>query len=175
MKYRFSNNGFSLIEILVYIALLGMTSIFITNSLIQIANAYNRARAEREVISNGRLILETINKSVEQAQEVYGPTSGFNNDSGQLSLATVVGADAEHTTIFADYYLDNGRIFLRQEGQSALPISAATVRVSKFRLERIIQGLNREAVKITLQVDFVPPKYASSITLNSTTALRGSY
>ncbi len=167
--------GFSLIEIVIYVGLLGILAVVITNALIQISSVYHRARAEREVLSNARLILETVNKSLEQATTVYGPTSKFYNPTGQLSLITPIGATTEHTTAYIDYYIDNGRMWMRQEGQIAQPISAADVRVNKFTLERIMQGLNHEAVKITLRVDYAVPQYPTSIILNSTTALRGNY
>lgn len=168
-------SGFSILEIVIYVGLLGILAVVITNALIQISGLYHRARAEREILSNARLILETINKSLEQAATVYGPTSKFYTPAGQLSLITPIGATTEHTTSYIDYYIDNGRIWTRQEGQTAQPISAADVRVNKFMLERIMQGLNHEAVKITLQVDYAVPQYPTSIILNSTMALRGNY
>lgn len=170
-----NKKGVSLIEIIVYVALLGGISVFIANSLIHITNAYHRARAEREVISNARLLLEAINKSVSQAQAVYAPTSRFDDDAGQLSLVTVIGADPEHETAYLDYYVDNGRLYRRAEGENETPLSASTVRISKFRLERIVQSTNREAVRVTLEAQYALPKFAASIILNSTTALRGNY
>ena len=178
-KFQIPNSKFSrgigLVEIIIYIALLGMVSIFVINSFIQIANTYQQARAEREVLSNGRLILETINKAIISSQEVYAPTSRFNDDAGQLSLITPVGATTEHITAFVDFWVDNGQLFMRQEGQGETALSAASVRINKFRMERIVQGLGREAVKITLRVDNAPSKFSASITLNSTSALRGNY
>lgn len=165
----------TLIEILVYVALLGMIAVFVSNALIQLSNAYQQARAEREVVSNARLILETVTRTVAQATSIYSPTSRFNQDAGELSLITAIGADANHTTAYVDYYIDNGRLYQRPEGQSETPISAASVKVNKFYLERILQGLGREAVKITLQVSYARAHASSTITLNSTEALRGNY
>jgi len=170
-----SKNGFGLIEIIVYIALLGMVSVFVSNSLIQIVDTYYRAAVEREVLSNSRLIIETLTKAISSSKEVYAPTSIFNNDTGQLSLITPVNPPAEHNTAYADYYLDNGRLWIRQEGQNAAPLSAASVNITKFRVERIVQGLNNEAVKITLGIKSISSKFTASTTLNSTTALRGNY
>jgi len=167
--------GISLIETVVYVALLGMFAVFLANFLIQMTNTYYRARAEREVISNARLLLETLEKSIAQAQEVYSPTSRFNNDTGQLSLITPLGAQPGHTTAYLDFYLDGGRLWTRPEGQTASPISAASVRVSRLRLERIIQSFRREAVRLTLQVDAAQQKIPASITLNATVAIRGNY
>lgn len=162
-------------EIIIYVAFLGAISVFIANFLIQTVNTYNRARAEREVASNARLALEQINKTISESQTVYSPTSVLNNDAGQLSLITAVGTAPEHSTAYVDFWIDNGIIFMRREGQGAVPLSASSVRVIKFRPERIMQGLGREAVKIILQIDYASAKFPATITLNSTTALKGNY
>lgn len=169
------SRGLSLIEVLLYVALLGIIAVFITNFLIQVVNVYYRARAEREVLSNARLLLETVEKSVAQAKTVYAPTSKFNVDAGQLSLVSTVGATTEHTTNYLDFWADNGRFFTKQEGQVATPLSAVSVRIQKFRLEWIAQGLGREAVKVTLQVAHAQPRYTASTSLYSTVTLRGNY
>lgn len=169
-----SKRGISLIEIIIYVALLGAISVVIANFLIQTVNAYERARAEREVISNTRLLLENVNKSISQANEIYAPASRFHQDAGQLSLITQLNHTVGHPTAYADFWVDNGRLWMRQEGGGETAISAVSVRVVKFRLEQIAQGLNREAVKVTIQVDSAS-RFPTSITLNSTTAIRGNY
>lgn len=172
MKER---KGLSLIEIIVYVALLGMVAVFVTNSLVHLVNAYNRARAEREVISNGRLLIETVTNAAAQAQEVYAPTSRFNDDAGQLSLVTSATSTPDHSTAYMDFWADNGVFLMRQEGQSQATLSAASVRVNVFRVERIVQALGREAIKFTFQVSYANAKFPTSITLHATTALRGNY
>lgn len=169
------NRGITLIEIVVYIGLLGFLAVFTANSLIQISDTYGRARAEREVIANARLILETITKTATQSQEIYGPTSIFLSELGQLSLITPLLPLAEHKDKYIDFYVDNGRMWTKEEGKAEIPLSAISVRITKFRLERIMQGFNREAVAITLQIDSALSKHPSSITLHTTATLRGNY
>ncbi len=165
----------SLIEIVLYVALLGMVSVFIVNSFIQITNVYARARAEREVLANARVALTVLTDAIAQAQAVYGPTSRFNSDTGQLSLATAATSTPGEARAYIDFWIDNGRIFERMEGQGNVALSAATARVSMFRFERIIQTLGREAVRATIRVDAAAVKFPVSVTLNATTALRGNY
>jgi hypothetical protein len=174
-KYLPHLNGTSLIEAVIYVALLAAISSLLVNFLLQIGDAYHRVRAEREVLSNARLLIETIGKAVAQADEVYAPTSRFDIDPGQLSLVTTLGAPPEHTTRYLDFWVDNGRLWLRQEGEAALPLSASSVRVTRFRLERVVQGLNRRGVKVTLEVRYARPKFNAASTLHATTALRGGY
>lgn len=167
--------GTTILEIVVYTALFGVIAIIVSNFLIQVVGAYNISRAEREVLSNGRLLLETITKSLSESEGIYTPTSAFANDLGQISLVTKTGVQPEHQTAYIDFWVDNGRLWMRKEGVSPSPLSAASVRVGKFRLERLSQGLGRDAVRVTLQVNFAQPKFSSTITLTTTTALRGNY
>lgn len=175
--FHFSHkrHGFSLIEIIVYVGLLGVVSIFITNSLIQIISTYQHARVQREVLSNARLMMETITKKIAYSQEVYPPTSRLNNNIGQLSLVTPLDAPAQHTTAYLDIWTNGNRLLMRQEGQAETTLSSATVQITQFRVTRIFQGLGREAVQITLGVSSSAQPLIASTTLYATTALRGNY
>ena len=175
MRYNRSQRGITLTETVVYVALLGAMVVLVANFLIQVVNVYNRVRAEREVLSNARLLLETVDKNNSDAAEVYGSTSRFNTDSGQLSLVTAVGPTAEHTVNYVDFWVDNGGLWTKKEGSSSSLISASSVRVTKFRIERILQGLARESVRIILRLEYANTAFPSVITLTSTTALRGNY
>ena len=170
-----SKKGISLIESILYIAFLGVISVTIANILIHIGGVYQKARAEREVLSNARLLIETVTKIVSTSMEVYGPTSRFNIDVGQLSLITSVSPQPEHMTKYIDIWLDAGFLFIKEEGRGAVTLSASSVRVDRFRVERIYQGLGREAVRVTLGVSYANSKFAASTILTSTTALRGNY
>lgn len=164
-----------MIEMVIYIGFLGVIAIFAVNFLILTLNSYSKSIAERAVISNARLLLETASKAVSESQEVYSPTSRFYTDSGQLSLITPVGVPLEHVTAYTDFWIDNGFMHMRKEGNQVVTLSSPTVRVNRFWVERIIQGLGREAVKMTIQVSYANPRFSASTTLYSTITLRGSY
>ncbi|MDZ4299804.1 MAG: type II secretion system protein [Candidatus Sungbacteria bacterium] len=169
--------GLTIIEVVIYLGLFSILAVFAVNFMIQIVGAYRIARGERDVSSNARLIGETIENTVREAREVYAPTSRFNSALGQLSVITASGATAEHTTAYVDFWIDGERLWMRHEGQMATQISAASVRVTTFYLERIIQAYGREAVKMTLGVSpgGARPEGITSTTLHLTAELRGGY
>lgn len=170
-----SNKGITLVETVVYVGLLGFFSVFIASALLYLATLYQRAGAEREVLSNARLIMETVGKEIASAEEIYAPTSAFNTDSGQLSLVTTLGAPAQHPSRFIDFWIDNGLFFVRAEGSGEKMLSAASVRVRRFHLERIAQGLDREAIRVLLHIEYGNARFNASTTLQSAFALRGNY
>lgn len=167
--------GFSLIETVVYAALLSIVSVFIANSLVFLVRTYARTRAEREVLSNARSIMTTISSHVASSQDIYGPTSRFDADAGQLSLVTVATTTAGHTGAYADFWADSGVVYMREEGGVVTPLSAGSVRISVLRFERIIESLGRSAVRMTIQTDAASGAFPASATLITTTALRGNY
>jgi len=170
-----SHHGFSLLEAVVYVALLGVVIVFIANSLIFLVQTYARARAEREVLANARSIVDHLATKSSSSQETYSFTSKFDTDAGQLSLVSVVAPTTGHTTAYADFWVDNGVVYMREEGGAETALSAATVRVTILRFERIIQALGREAVRMTIRVDAASPTFPASAILTTTTALRGNY
>ena len=162
-------------EAVVYVALLAVIAVFVANSLIFLAQTYARTRAERDVLSNARSLIERVSTKIASSRETYGPTSKFDTDAGQISLLTAVAPTPGHTVAYADFWADNGVAYMREEGGIATALSAATARVTIFRFERIIQALGREAIRMTVRVDAAGTKFPASATLTATTALRGNY
>ncbi len=167
--------GFTLVEIIVYLALLAVLAVFIANFLIRVTFAYQQSRAEREVLSNARLLLETVTGAVASAQSMYLPVSQFHTAAGQLSLVTAVNPNAGHAVKYVDFWIDSGQFMMREEGVQESSISASSVRVVGFRVEPIMQGVGREAVRAALTLEYAGARYPSSVTLETTTALRGNY
>ena len=164
--------GITLIEGMIYIALLGGISVLMINFAVYTLGVYQRAWAERELVENGRLLVDTLKGSISEAEDIYVPTSVFNLDVGQLSLVTATSS--AHLSEFTDFWVDNGRFMQRKEGSGELAISSPGIEVAKFRVERITQTFNRESVRITLQLDS-NRKFPSSITLTTASVLRGGY
>ena len=174
MRHR-NEQGIGLIEIVVYAGLLAVISVLLVNFLMQVINTYYIVRAEREVIGHGRSAIETVHKTITQAQSVYAPTSAFGTNAGQLSLVTAQGATAEHTTAYVDFWVENGQLWMRREGELPLALTGTSVNVTQFRLERIVQALGVQAVRTTLHIEYARPKFAASTTLYATSAIRGNY
>lgn len=174
-RFSFKRHGISLIEALVYVGLIGIISVSIIYSTIQITSTYQRARVQREVLSNARLMMETLTKKIAYSQEVYAPASRFNSNNGQLSLITPTDTLPQHTAAYVDIWTDGNRLLIREEGRATTTLSSATVQITQFRLNRIFQGLGREAIQITLGVSSSALPLIASTTLQATTALRGSY
>ncbi len=174
LRFRLSA-GISFIEVIVYVALLGLISVLLGNFMLQIGSAYGRARAARETVASGRTVITEVVRAIEEASQVYAPTSAFQVPMGALSLITSAGVPSGHTAQYVDFWADNGILYMRDEAGNQRALSAPWVRVTKFYLEEMRQGIGRESIRITLRIAYAHPRFPESIELHTAAAIRGNY
>lgn len=177
-SFKFQEKGFTLIEMIVYIAIVSIIGGVLISFLANSFKSYNKAQAMQQVFNNTDGSLRTITNEIKYARSLYTPTSVFDNDNGQLSLETALNAPADENTAFVDFYLDNGRIYEKREGSSTEPLTSEKVFVSALRFTSVaVSGKNSVSVKITSRINTAStqPGDQAQLTLNSTASLRGSY
>lgn len=170
--------GFSLVEVLVYIAILGIVISITTGFYSDLMKSYSKTSAKSDVTSNISSALKVISDEIKYAASVYAPTTVLNSNSGQLSLETAINAPTGHTLTFVDYYLDNGVIYEKREGSQATPLTSNRVFITALKFEKFVSN-GKDAVKITIDGKIntasLNPEYQANISLTSTMSLRGGY
>jgi type II secretory pathway component PulJ len=147
-----TKTGFTLVEVTIYVALFAVISIFLLQGLILLGTAYRRLQAERDVVASMRSAVETLGREVKSARGIYTATSIFGSaTSSQLSLEVPTAALTNETTYFVDFYVDNGRLYIKREGETAFAITSESVVVSEFNVNRVLSG-SREAAQITMRI-----------------------
>src|SRR3990167_2577112 len=122
-----ANNGFTIIEMVFYTAIVGMIGAVLTLFLLNSLKAYNKTQAIQHVFNNVNGSLKTITDEIRYARSIYTPTSVLDSDSGQLSLETALNPPAGETATFVYFYLENGRIYEKGEGAPAVPRASERV------------------------------------------------
>jgi len=84
--------GFTLIEVMVALAIFSLIAVLVTNMLFAILRATTKTEALKEVRQNGELALTVIEQYVRSAQSIVTCTAG-------LDTISVVNADTTVTTI----------------------------------------------------------------------------
>src|SRR3989338_469989 len=143
--------GFTAVEMLVYIALFSAISAFLISSLMTLTVAYRHLRDERDVVSGMRTIMEILGMEIQGADGIYTPTTVFSPTVKQLSLESAVNPNAGETSTYADFYLDNERLYMKREGAAAIALNSESTEVSEFHAERVVAG-SRESVQIFLRI-----------------------
>ncbi len=172
LKTKNKKNGFTLIEMVVYVALIGVIFIVLFNIIFFIIRANNKIIALSRISSNAHSAMERMTYEIINSQKVYLPTSNFSSSGAQLSLVTPIGASANEEITFVDFYVENETLFLKKEGLNPMALTSSDVLVSDMEFS-YYKNDSRESVTIDMTVN--PRSSAmsdSAIHLINTVALR---
>jgi type II secretory pathway pseudopilin PulG len=120
-----SHRGFSILELLIYIAILSIVVIVLSAALISFVRAKARVEAIVEVDEALRFISEQVTRDIEGAQAISLPAIG----SGTSTLAFT------HASSAAMYTLTNGVLY-RTFGTTTETLSSERVVISSLIFER---------------------------------------
>ncbi len=149
IKIKNKEEGFTLIEMIVYVALVGIIFIVLFNIIFFIIKANNKIIALSRVNSNAHSAMERMTYEIINSNYVYLPTSNFSSNNAQMSLATKVGASSNEEITFIDFYVENNTIFLKEEGLGSIAITSQDVLVSDMEF-LYYKNDSRESITIDM-------------------------
>lgn len=82
-----NKNGFTLIETIIYIAIIGGVFVALTSFVLTISGSRNKSYSEQEVNANARMALGVISQKIKSASGINLASSTFGAHPGVLSLA----------------------------------------------------------------------------------------
>lgn len=167
--------GFTLIELLVYVALLSIILTLAVGFLLSVIESTARMDAKEEVQKNAAAIIRAFDYAARQSSAIYGPTSDFVSDPGQISLVSSINLAPDENESYVDMYLDNGRFCVKWELTGVECVTSTRIEVTSLRFTRIDQGSNIESVQImaTLRFDSPRTEYYFTETVETSVRLRG--
>lgn len=129
-------HGMTLIEVVLYVALLGGISVLAVNSILTVTSAFGKSRVERKINEQGVAALERIIREIRLAYDVDTTSTTFNIHPGRLSLFTTISPTDTATTI-RKFFLQ-GTTMLLQEGTAPAVALTPEVKITNlvFRLIR---------------------------------------
>ncbi len=144
--------GFSLIEILVYVGISSIIILAVSVFFLWILRSNARVKAESDVQDNLRRSMGIMLSEIREAKSVYTPTSLFQNDSGQLSLETtkyfLLGEDVS----YIDFYFCQNRLCLKKEGLDPIFLTSDKVTVKKIEFFQIAGTSTAPSIQIVLEM-----------------------
>ncbi len=150
MKKQNYSKGYSLIELVVYIALFVVISIVIVQSLVFVMKTYANARSFRALQQNGELVMERITREVRQSSSVTTASSVFGVNPGTL---VVSGTDSGGSVYTDTFSVVSGAIQLSKTG-TVSTLSTNEVTVSGLTFWNITTT-NSNAIKVKLDLTTV--------------------
>ncbi len=173
-------SGFSLLEMLIYVALVATIISSVVFFGIWLIQASAKSRVSSEVLGNARSAMETMVYEIRKSQSVYTPTSIFldltsASTPGQLSLEQTVAAGSDETTTFIDFFICGQALCLKREKASPIALTDDSVKVTSLLFSQRLNSINSPSIQIKLRVESLSsarPEYTDSIDLQTTANLR---
>lgn len=166
MRFPTTQSGFSLIEMLVYIALLLVITVAGVSTMLSFNEQIVQLRLHRLVTETANVALERIGRETLSSETVDLTMSILNDRIGALGLTRTSG-DITFTRV-------GTRIDFTDEAGDTVPITDDGVAVTGFWVYRYDVGVT-EFVRVALEVTATSSGRSVAETFYSGIVLRGSY
>lgn len=147
------HNGFSLVEMLIYVAILCIVGVTLIGSAMGLMRSYTHLAASQDVTTSAEIVLERLMREGRDAYRIDLAGSVFATTSSTLVLNTVDDAGAPTTVTF---YRSSDRIYFRKGSAASEPMTRTGVTVTNFLIRRFAGGTHADAVSI--EMDLLGPQ-----------------
>lgn len=172
-KTENKKQGFTLIEVLVYIFIFIILITTITLFALSFIETTAKTRIKREVSLSAYATMKTILYEIKRADSIYTPTSIFNTHPGQLSLETRQELPSGEEITYIDFYLDSdNKLYIRRESQTPQLLISENFKVTNLEFEYLVSSLESIRINLTLEYDTAAPEYQYSYSITSSGSIR---
>lgn len=163
--------GFTLIEILVSVGIMGVVLIGIIAFALWMNYYSSKTKADREASENARRIMSIITYEIRGSKAIYSPTTA----SSQLSLETSRYLPTDETDTYIDFFLCDSNLCMKKESKDPFVLNSDSTSISSLTFTKITTG-SRDSIQVSLTVGYKNQNTSNgnyaSVSLTSTAALR---
>ena len=152
-KYKIrknKNKGFSLIELLLYIALASVILIAVSYFIIMVLQARVKNQTINEVTSQGISAMQMIRQTIKNAESINNPAKGSSASSASIDVYT----QANDPTVFD---VSNGALRIKEGSADAINLTNARVTVSDLSFTNVSKTERLKSIKIQFTVTHINP------------------
>ncbi len=165
----FHGDGFTMVEIIIYIALLAIVLVTASSFMFYFLQADAQSKGDREALENARRALEIISYEINGAKSIYTSTT----TSSQLSLETLRYLPSGEADTYIDFFICGTRLCLKKESQTPIFLTSETTEVSNLAFTQIANnGFSSIKIDLTLQYGTAVNGQKPSVQVTSTAGLR---
>jgi len=140
------NQGFTLVEMIVYIAIIGIVLVSFINFIISIMNAQAKTYSVQEVQSNGRMVLSLIVPRIRMADDVTSPTEG--------NFANTLVLNMPNPNPDLIFTVSSGVLTMAEGVGTPVAVTSNKVNVSNLTFTNLSQPGRRDNIKIELTIEY---------------------
>jgi len=170
-------NGFTLIEMVVYV---GVVVIIVSSIMIfgiSTIRTGTKIKYNADILDSGRRAMEMMNYEIKKSKSVYGSTSVFAINPGQLSLEQVSTSTPGETNGFVDFFQCGDSLCLHRDGADPIRMIGDQIRLTNLVFKQLSNSTSSPPsiqIKVRLEIGTSSSAFAtSSIDLSSAANLRG--
>lgn len=157
--------GFTLMEILVYAAILVLVVVTIIAIAVSLARFYKEAKEERSLRASAEAAFERMEREVRFAGEVLIGSSVLNTHPGTLALTTIDPFTESAQTV--TFQLDGTQLGMQVNANPIAHLTSDDVAITNLVFRHITAGTVSEAIRVELTI--------GGENFYATTILRRSY
>ncbi len=167
----FFSAGFSLIEMLFYVAIMTIIFLAIVETVVLLASSYNSVKANNAVLSSALFSLDRMVREIRNSNGVNNTGSVFGVNPGSLLLNTTDDSGNPRTVQF---YIDSGKLSDKENGVYAGPLTSSGAKVSRLVFYQI-NSVKSQAIKIEMTIQSGTGTASTSANFYGTATIRNSY
>ena len=180
VKCQMSNvkcqGGFTLIEMLVYVAVVAVLISVIAAFAVWAIQVGSKTKINYEMADNGRRAMEKMVYEIKKSKSIYAPASIFEINPGQLSLEQVTTSIPGETATFIDFFQCGNALCEKKEGQAPQALTNERVKLTSLKFFRLLNSTTTPSVQISLKLESAASstrsEYAGSLELINAVTLR---
>lgn len=163
--------GVSLVEILIYVAILTLFLILIVNMIRSFTDTYRKMRSAQNIELSAETAMERLTRATRDSSSIDTVNSTFDASPGILTLNTT---DDEGLAVTVQFLLVGQELHIKESGIDVGPLTPDSARVTNL-VFRQITSTQSKAVKIEMTIESGEGDSYASKPFYSTVVLRGSY
>lgn len=172
MEYKRTKTkkGFSLIEMLIYVAILAIMVVLVITVTLSVSDSYGDFQVSRNVQTAAVISLERMVREIRMAESVVLGSSTFDAHPGILTLQKT-GDTGIETVIFS---ITGQSLTVQENSEPVGVLSRGEVSITNL-VFRKVDGTSSNGVKIEMTIESTRGDSTKTETFNAFAVMRGSY
>ena len=166
-----STKGFSLVEMLFYVAILSLSLIAVMQTLLVVTRSYGVLKAAVRVEQETTISMERMVREMRDANGIDDAGSVFGTHPGKILLNSTTASSTPRTVEFS---LDAGKLSLKENGVVTGLLTSSKTNIASLMFRKISTSRS-QGVKIEMTMQSGTSTTARSEEFYATAVLRNSY
>ena len=164
-----NQQGFTLVETLVYVVIISIIATVVVSALLWIVRSDANAKARRATADSMRSAMRIMAREIREAKGLYTPTMTIPT---QLSLETATNLPSGETSTYVDFFLCGTRLCVKRESQNPVALTSEDVEVVRVVFTEVTTN-STPSIQITLQAEYQNPRNRPEleVAMNVTTTI----